>query len=193
MRITCYHDPYSSMGYIYLMPPSTPLAVLESENGLFKHLKPDQISIPYITEMSISSYLDTMPIADNDFQGDSGKGYDTEFGNDINSSGYITGIELTLEPDRFLDLLRQQSFQVIRTEWRNTQFHVITLDFAENIFNSENIMYKMTEEEDTYVILRLDRTGEFPIASFKALITSRNDLYPLDYLLKPDFILKEEH
>ncbi|WP_342438387.1 hypothetical protein NSS79_04140 [Paenibacillus sp. FSL L8-0436] len=49
-------------------------------------------------------------------------------------------------------------------------------------------MYK-----DTFVILELvDQAAGFSIASSKALITSREDLYLLDYLLKPDFILKEE-
>jgi hypothetical protein len=49
-------------------------------------------------------------------------------------------------------------------------------------------MYK-----DTFVILELvNQAAGFSIASFKALITSREDLYPLEYLLQVPQVLPED-
>jgi uncharacterized protein YuzE len=126
MRITCYYDSHSDMGYIYLKPPAVVQEDCESENELTKHINPGQITIPYITDTNIASYLDKMTVATTTFKSDYEKGYDTEYGNDMDKHGYIIGIELSHYHERFIDLVKKQAFKVIRTEWRNKEFHLFT-------------------------------------------------------------------
>lgn len=203
MRITCYYDHSCDMGYIYLRPPAVEKKDTETENELFKYLKPDQINIPYTTDQQLASHLDQMVVAPNTFKADYENGYDTEYGNDMDEKGYITGIELILYHDRFIDLVKNQAIKVIRTEWRDREFHVITFDHADNVFNSENVIYKLTDEEDAFVIVQLEEPEKLgytytniddrhPIALFKALISARDDIYPLEYLLKPQFLLRKD-
>lgn len=200
MKITCYYGSYADMGYIYLQPSDFPTINLESENELAQHINIHQISIPYITDPNIASSLDKMTVAAHTFETDYENGYDTEYGNDMDDDGYITGIELTLQHERFIDLVKNQAYKVIRTEWRNTEFHLVTLDHWENVFQPSNVIYKMNNQEDAFVIVQLeepeklgyhytDEKDRQPIALFKALISSRNDIYPIDYLLKPEFVI----
>ncbi|MEI7027993.1 hypothetical protein [Paenibacillus sp. y28] len=202
MRITCYYDYSYSMGYIYLKPPAVHEEAADHE--LYLHLNPDQISIPYNTSTSLAAYLDQIPVAAPTFQADDQKGYNTEYANDMDKHGYLTGIELNLHPERFIDLVKNQAFQLIQTEWRNREFHVMTLDQMDNVLNPENVIYKLTDEEDAFVIIRLEEPAKLgnhytngenkrvPIASFKALISARDDIYPLEYLLKPDFVMRKD-
>lgn len=190
MKITCFYGYPLDLGYIYLQPPVFKHTVTESENDLFKHMNPDQVIIPYITDTPLAPFLDKMTIATNTYKADVGKVFDIEYGNAIDEYGYITGIELSLDHIRFINLIKNQAFKLIRTTWRNKQFHIITLDHADNIFKPENIIYKLTDEEDAFVIVDL-ADQHFPIAKFKALISSRDDIYPLEYLLKPEFIMVE--
>ncbi|MFA4137019.1 MULTISPECIES: hypothetical protein [unclassified Brevibacillus] len=45
------------------------------------------------------------------------------------------------------------------------------------------------DEQDAFVIIEV--MGEYQIGLVKALLTRRNDLYPVEYLLAPQFILSE--
>ncbi|OAB41575.1 hypothetical protein PMSD_00205 [Paenibacillus macquariensis subsp. defensor] len=144
-----------------------------------------------------------MTVATNTYKADLGKVFDIEYGNDMDEYGIITGIELSLNHERFINLVKNQAFKLIQTTWRNKQFHLITFDHADNIFKPENIIYKLTEEEDAFVIVELvspeklrykystEADHIFTFASFKALISSRDDINPLEYLRKPKFILIE--
>lgn len=203
MRITCYYDHSYDIGYIYLIPPAVDKNDTETENELIIHINPDQISIPYLTDTNIAPLLNHMRVEANTFEADYEKGYDTEYGNDMNEQGYITGIELKLYPDQFIDLVKNQAFKVIRTEWRNREFHVITFDHTENVFKPENVIYRLTDEEDAFVVVQLvepEKLGyiytniddKHPIALFKALISARDDIYPLEYLLKPEFVMQKD-
>jgi hypothetical protein len=204
LRLTCYYGSHPDMGYIYLKPPVVDQKVPESENEIAKYMIPEQIIIPYITDSNIASDLDQMTFAADTFKTDYEKGYDTEYGNDMDEQGYITGIELTLYHDRFIDLVKNQAFKVIRTEWRNRQFHLITFDYLENVFKPENVIYKLTDQEDAFVIVTLvepkklgyqytdENDQKRPVALFKALISEREDMYPLEYLTKPEFVLRKD-
>jgi hypothetical protein len=189
MRITCYYGSHPDMGYIYLKPSAVVTQATEAENEIAEHMNPEKIIIPYITDSNIASSLDQMKIAPITFKDDYEKGYDTEYGNDMDEQGYINGIELTLDLERFIDLIKNQAFKAIQTEWRNRTFHLVTFDHAENVFNLENVIYKMTEDEDAFVIVQLedpknlgydytnDEDQRRPIALFKALISARDDIY----------------
>ncbi|MGF7050697.1 hypothetical protein J2T13_005247 [Paenibacillus sp. DS2015] len=203
MRITCFYGSSPGMGYIYLNPPAVEQTVLESENELSKHIIPDQISIQYITDTPLAPFLDNMTVATNNFNADYEKNYDTEYGNDMDEQGYIIGIELTLDHEQFITLVKNHAFRIIQTEWRNKEFHLITFDHLVDVFKPENTIYRLTDEEDAFVIVQLvepeklgfhysdEKDQKRPIALFKALISARDDIYPLEYLLKPEFILIE--
>jgi hypothetical protein len=206
LKITCYYGDHSSMGYISLKP------ILEnqfdeyewSKNEITQHVHPDEITIPYVTDEIVSPFLDRMAVAAHTFEEDYEEGYDTEYGNDMDDEGYITGIELTLYDDRFIDLVKNQVFKVIRTEWKNKEFHLITFDYLDEVFKPENVIYKLTDEEDAFVIVQLVKPEKLgyqytdendqkrPVALFKALISARNDIYPLEYLLKPEFFIRKD-
>lgn len=198
MRITCY----DGMGYIYLKPPKEEFdSNKKNKNEITNHVNSDQLNIPYVTDTNIASYLDLMTIAAHTFKSDHEKSYDTEYGNDMDGHGYITGIELTLYQERFIDLIKSQAFKVFRTEWRDKEFHVATFDHSENVFKSENVIYKLTDAEDAFVVVQFedpknlgyhytnDNDQRRPIALFKALISARDDIYPIEYLLKPQFVM----
>ncbi|NHN29626.1 hypothetical protein [Paenibacillus agricola] len=206
MKITCYYSDHSDMGYILLKPRLEDQVdeFESSKNEITHHLQPEQITIPYVTDEVVSPYLDLMTIAANTFEEDYEVGYDTEYGNDMDDEGYISGIELTLYHDRFIDLVKNQVFKVIRTEWRNREFHLITFDYADEVFKPENVIYKLTDEEDAFVIVQLiepktlgyqytdENDQKRAVALFRGLISARDDIYPLEYLLKPQFLLRKD-
>ncbi|MGF7050197.1 uncharacterized protein YuzE [Paenibacillus sp. DS2015] len=152
-RFLALHDP--DMGYIYLKPQEVEQTVPVSENELFKHMNPKQIIIPYITDINVASYLDKMTVSPNVFKADFEIGYDIEYGNDMDEQGYIIGIELTLDHEKFITLIKNQAFRIIQTEWRNKEFHLITFDHLDDVFKPENTIYRLTDEEDAFVIVQL--------------------------------------
>jgi hypothetical protein len=72
---------------------------------------------------------------------------------------------------------------------------LITFDHADDVFKPENVIYKLTDEEDAFVIVQFvepDKLGyqytdendqKRPVALFKRLISTTDDIYPLEYLL----------
>jgi hypothetical protein len=73
---------------------------------------------------------------------------------------------------------------------------LIVFDHADDVFKPENVIYKLTDEEDAFVIVQLveaeklgykhtnDTDQKRPVALFKGLISARDDIYPLEYLMK---------
>ncbi|WP_155702675.1 hypothetical protein [Paenibacillus psychroresistens] len=174
-----------------------------SKNEITKYVDSDQLNIPYITDLEIASYLDKMTFAVNTFKADHEERYDTEYGNDMDEQGYIIGIELNLNHERFIELIKNEAFKLIKTVWRNNQYHLITFDHLENVFKQGNIIYKLTDQEDAFVIVQLvepeklgyqysDSKDRHPIALFKALISARDDIYPPEYLCKEEFFLQRD-
>lgn len=75
-------------------------------------------------------------------------------------------------------------------------------DQIENVLQSSNHIYRLTDDEDAFVIANLehpvnlityDNKPQPPTAYFKALLTARNDIYPVEYLKDPDFVLVEHN
>jgi hypothetical protein len=196
MKITCI----DSMGYIYLKPHESSSSVAMEHNTLSDYVNPEQMKIPYSTNEQLSAILDQIPLFPNTFKTEQGKSYETEYGNDLDEQGYLNGIELTLTSERFIELISQQTIQIIKTHWRNEVFHLIAFDHMDNVLHPDNHIYKLTDAEDAFVIVYLEKPenlGYFisdgqiqpPIALFRAFLTARDDIYPLEYLLKPEFIL----
>ncbi|AIQ62459.1 hypothetical protein PSTEL_04385 [Paenibacillus stellifer] len=61
--------------------------------------------------------------------------------------------------------------------------------------NETKRIYRLNDREDAFVIVDLEKPNpsycsrELPIAFFRALITRRDDIYPLECLPSPDFLL----
>ncbi|WP_248928641.1 hypothetical protein [Paenibacillus hamazuiensis] len=172
------------------------------KNEITEYVSPDQIIIPYVEDSKVNSYLDQMTTAARTFKEDYKVGYSTEYGNDMDEYGYITGIELRLSLEAFIDLVKNQAFKVIRTEWKNKEYHLISFDHEDIVFNPENVIYKLTDQEDAFVIVKLeepeklghhhlDQKDRCPIALVKGLISARGDIYPLEYMLQPNFYLRK--
>lgn len=141
------------MGYIYLTPLKDEFNTeYSSRNEISQCVNKEKLDIPYVTDLDITTSLVRMHVSENTFRSDYGKAYDTEYGNDMDKRGYITGIELSLTKNRFVDLVSNQAFKAIRTEWSGQEFHLITSDHLENVLHPENIIYKLTDKEDAFVI-----------------------------------------
>lgn len=184
MIITCS----DGMGYIYLKPPRFDYDD-STHNQISNYVQPNRISIPYVTHNNVAPLLNQMRMAANTFKVDCGTTIDTQFGSDLDEDGYLEGIELTLPEERFIDLVNNQAFKVIQTDWREHAYRLITLDHMENVFNSNNVIYKLTDAEDALVIVHITSPDSFPIVLFKGFLSARDDLYPIEYLLKPQFVV----
>ncbi|OME26359.1 hypothetical protein [Paenibacillus odorifer] len=204
MRITCFYGDHSDMGYIYLTPPiHEDKTAYWSRNEISQYVSEEKLSIPYVTDLDVTPTLIQMPVSENTFKADHGKSYDTEYGNDMDKLGYIIGIELTLAKNNFVDLVSNQAFKVIRTDWSGQEFHLITFDHLENVLHPENILYKLIDKEDAFVIIQLKKPEDLgiryfheediqPIALFKGLLSAREDIYPVEYLIKPEFFMCQD-
>jgi len=204
LLITCYSDSVCEMGYFYLMPPAPENNLYVSQkwgpNQVTNYIHADDMHIPYVEDDRAAKYLERAVIAERTFMTDYRRVFDTEYGHDMDAEGYLIGIECSLPHRSFIELVRNQACQVIRTAWRDKVYHLVTLDFPDKVFNPGNILYPLTAREDAFVIVQLEvpekpghtnasgKDGQ-PIATIKALLTARDDIYPLDYLLRPEFYL----
>ncbi|MBD3920994.1 hypothetical protein H8B09_19665 [Paenibacillus sp. PR3] len=205
MKVTSYYGGYADMGYVYIAPPNEKLDKdIASRNEITKLFKPEEIQIPYITgDSQISLFISKMTIAEDKFFAGYQKAFESEYGLDFDSHGYLTGFELNLSKDKFVEFIRNQAYKTFHIEWHNKPYNLVTFDHPEQVFHSENIIYKLNEQEDTFVIVQLEEYENYypqyyyttkkkpPTAKIKALFSSREDIYPLEYLLKPKFHLEE--
>ncbi len=190
MRITCDNN---GMGYIYLKPAG--------HNDRLNRASKEKHIIPYSKNEALNQQLDQLTISSNTFRYEVNKSFQTEYGIDFDEQGYINGIELSLNPPTFIALINKLAFEVVSTQWKETTFHLITFDLIELVLSNNNRLYKLTEAADTYAIVALVEpeslgitysTDEphLPIALIKGIVTSRNDIYNLEYLCQPDFVIR---
>lgn len=187
MMITC--DAYCNMGYIYLQPPSEEVFDYEKEqdNALSKYIDSSEIKIPYETNLNIANLFNKMRLSETVYEMAVDNHFGEEYYNDLDENGYVSGIELNLTKERFIDFVKNQAFKVIQTEWKGLTYHLITFDYHHKVFESSNIIYPLSNKRDGYLIVEIRNK----IGFIKALLTSRDDLYPKEYLLTPQFILME--
>lgn len=189
MIITC--DAYCSMGYIYLQQPAKKIIDYQNEkdNKISSCVDPSLLHIPLVVDFSRGKLLDDMRLSTRTYEKAVGDEIDEEYQNDLDEQGYMTGIELNLSKDKLVHLLENKAFAVYRTEWKAQPYHLVTLDMDHKVFDSGNVIYPLNEKQDAFVIIEV--MGEYQIGLVKALLTRRNDLYPVEYLLAPQFILSE--
>ena len=185
MLITC--DNSMQMGYIYLMPnESTDEYTLDkSDIGLFYDV--NSLSIPRIKWLGMGKSLSQMRLATKTYREAVDNAFHCEYWNDLDSEGYMMGIELYLTEERLLPLVAHQAFKLYDVRWRNRDFRVLTLDAYHDVLNKDNVIYPLSQEKDAFVIVSIDSLSK--VGKIMALISARDDLYPLDYLQKPLFML----
>ena len=185
MLITC--DNSMQMGYIYLMPnESTDEYTLDkSDIGLFYDV--NSLSIPRIKWLGMGQSLSQMRLATKTYREAVDNAFHCEYWNDLDGEGYMIGIELYLTEERLLPLVAHQAFKLYDVRWRNRDFRVLTLDAYHDVLNKNNVIYPLSPEKDAFVIVAIDSLSK--VGKIMALISARDDLYPLDYLQKPLFML----
>ncbi|MDP4127011.1 MAG: hypothetical protein Q8912_08720 [Bacillota bacterium] len=185
MLITC--DNSMQMGYIYLMPNETidEYTLDKSDIGFFYDI--DSLSIPRIKWLGMGKNLSQMRLATKTYREAVNNAFHCEYWNDLDGEGYMIGIELYLTEEQLLPLVAHQAFKLYDVRWRNRDFRVLTLDAYHDVLNKNNVIYSLTHEKDAFVILSIDSLSK--VAKVMALISARDDLYPLDYLQKPLFML----
>ncbi|MCB8818286.1 hypothetical protein [Desulfosporosinus shakirovi] len=185
MLITC--DNNMQMGYIYLMPNETvdDYTLEKSDIGLYYDV--NSLNIPRIKWLSMGQSLSQMRLATKTYREAVDKAFHSEYWNDLDGEGYMMGIELSLTEDIFLTLVAHQAFKLYDTRWRNCDFRVLTLNAHHDVFNKNNVIYPLSAKKDAFVILTIDPSTK--VAKIMALISARDDLYPIDYLRNPLFIL----
>jgi hypothetical protein len=197
MRITCSPGfPGSMIGSIDLQP-SKYYTAPSSKSQITDHVDPELVTIPYVEDPEFGSQFDAMRVMQGTYKEEMHMSYDVEFTIDVDKKGYITQFEHTFQLERYLDLLRTQSYKVIKTNWRGQKFHVMTYSYLEEVINPKNVLFKCNNAEDVFVVAELmpHRVGGVVVQPnnlylhFRALISARDDLYPLDYMCEPDFDL----
>ncbi|MDQ7094502.1 hypothetical protein REC12_12965 [Desulfosporosinus sp. PR] len=185
MLITC--DNNMQMGYIYLMPTETTVeyTLEESDIGLYYDL--ESLSIPRIKWLGMGQVLSKMRLAVKTYREAVNNVFHCEYWNDLDGEGYMMGIELYLTEEILLPLVAHQAFKLYDVRWRNQDFRVLTLEAYLDVLDKNNVIYPLTSQKDAFVILSIDPVSK--VARVMALISARDDLYPVDYLQKPLFML----
>jgi hypothetical protein len=180
MIITCDSD--CSMGYIYLKPKKRSEIL---EGNTIEGLK---TIIPLLDGTEIQKSIEKIPLITKTYyeakiDGD----FIEEYYNDLDQDGYMIGVELTLYKKDFINKIKAQVFKIFVIEKEDKIYNFITLDDLEKVLNPSNSMYPLTKEKDCFVIVeKKEKTGYI-----KALISSRDDIYPLKYLITPKFIISD--
>ena len=185
MLITC--DNNVQMGYIYLMPYETNVEYTLDKSDIGLYYDVNSLSIPRIKWLSMGKTLSQMRLATKTYKEAVDKAFHCEYWNDLDSKGYMMGIELYLTEEIFLTLVAHQAFKLYDIRWRNRDFRVLTLDAYLDVFNKNNVIYPLSPEKDAFVIVAIDPSTK--VGRIMALISARDDLYPIDFLRDPLFIL----
>ena len=196
MIITCQSS--INMGYIYLMPICNNKDISEgykeylTNNDLSRYVNINSMRIPINDNFIHTDLLDRMKISERTYKEARGKveEFGEEYLNDLDANGYMEGIELNLSKDRLLTLIQDNSFQIFKHHWIGKDFIILTLDRIENVFDIDNIIYPFSNMRDAFAIVHIDE--RYQTGLIKGIISAREDLYPLSYLCKPDFILWDD-
>ncbi|MBF8982257.1 hypothetical protein IZY60_01765 [Lutibacter sp. B2] len=177
MRITC--EPIVDMGYIYLQKPKK-----------YKYVQSENMEIPILgNDLNILERINHLKISKISYANALNKGeLGEEFQNDMDEKEYLIGVELTLTKEDFMNNIKEKNYKVYNINWKNKEFTLVTLDKEEEVFSEANILYPANKNKDVFYIVN---KGDYGIGYIKGLLSSRADLYQLEYLSQPDFVLYE--
>jgi hypothetical protein len=185
MLITC--DNNMQMGYIYLMPNETTAEYTLEKSDIGLYYDVSSLSIPRIKWLGMGQSLSQMRLSTKTYREAVDNAFHCEYWNDLDNEGYMMGIELHLTEELLLPLVAHQAFKLYDIRWRNRDFRVLTLDAYHDVLNKTNIIYPLTPEKDVFVIIAIDPLSQ--VGKIMALISARDDIYPIEYLQKPLFML----
>ena len=164
----------------------------EPENKVGQYIDKALFQIPVIDDSSIINEVNKLIIMDKTYkQALENSDFDEEYCNDLDDQGYMKGVELNISKEVFLRRIQKREYKIYKIYWRNLIFLLVTLDEYKEVFNPLNRIYPLTKQEDVFVIVRIEPGCGYNMVFIKGLISSRNDLYPLDYLATPNFMLWE--
>lgn len=202
MKITCVESDYAHIGYVYLQPPAGKVPH-QTHCILNQSMDISQIQIPFEQKPEPGTFHDNMTMLPYSFRsGYKQAKFETEYGVDFDSSGYITGFEVGLSPAQFIQLIESQAYRLFESVWHNQTCHFFLLDEFDSVFSEINVICRMNRKEDAYLIIQFIEPETLGvtfhpsegkrIALIKALISANSELYPLSYLFKPEFELIED-
>ena len=174
----------TKLGYIYLMPEDYS-ANWQSETNIYI-FRESGVNIPFFRSNEMSDKLDEMEMVNKSFwlakaDNDIGFYYPSDRKGD-----YISGIELELPSTKFMKFIRDEVYRVFKINWLNKSFDLVLLDREKKVFSKDSVIYPLNEARDVFVIIARE---EDDFNSIVALISSRNDIYPTDYLITPQFMV----
>jgi hypothetical protein len=186
------------MGYIHLMPISNHINIYNlykedfNNNELIKYLDIKSIKIPMCSNFCFTDILNQMRISEKTYKEASidAEEFGEEYQNDLDENGYMEGIELNLSKHSFVALIQDGAFQIVKHKWLSKDFIILTLDKLGNVFDTNNIVYPFSDKKDAFAIVHIEE--QYQTGLIKGIISSREDLYPISYLCKPEFILWDD-
>lgn len=202
MKITCMESDYAHIGYVYLQPPSGNIP-RQTNCKLNQLMDTSQIQIPFERKPELGTILDNMTMLPYSFRsGYKQEKFETEYGVDFDHSGYITGYEIGLSPTQFIKLIETQSYRLYESTWKNQTYHIFLLDEYDSVFAQNNMICPMNRKDDAYLIIQFVEPAALGVTFFpsedkkvvliKGLVSANPELYPLRYLMHPDFELIED-
>lgn len=196
MIITC--STRNKIGYIHLQPYNIKhKSIYDSyktkldNNDLRKYVDLNSLKIPIYDSFDYGIILDHMKISKKIYKiaSENSGDFIEEYQNDLNDNGYMVGIELDLSKESFLSLIKHD-IKIFKHKWLNKDFILLTLDNIENVLHLDNVIYPFTDREDAFAIVHIE--NKYRTGLIKGIISAREDLYPIEYLSKPEFILWDE-
>lgn len=185
MIVTC--DVSCNMGYIYVRTLLMCFNENSKSNG-DQLIDGISLNIPCENSSNIAYLLNKLILSNKTYsQALEDLDIDQEYCNDLDENGYLIAIELNLNEADFNRLIKTNSFRVYEKVWENKDFYLVTFDSEDEVFSEGNIIYPLTKDNDAFVIVKI--IGKYNIGLIKGLITSRNDIYPIEYLKEPQFML----
>lgn len=197
MRITC--DPESNMGYIYLRPPRTK-SLVNDMSTIAKHVMPGNPKIPVLEDFAINRQLRHLSVSSKTYRQALDDGdFEEEFYNDKDDEGYLTGVEFSVDKDEFISLINKQAFRIYGVNFNKSRFNFLTLDTLDNVLSGLNTIYPLNDKKDAFLIITEisrnycseDSKFDYRICLVKGLLWSAFDIYSIEYLRKPEFVLFE--
>lgn len=186
--LTC--DSRAEMGYIYLQQPkeNNPIWDESNDSSIEKYLnyKVPEIS-NIISDEEMLKRLNTLSICGETYLEDLEKEiFNEEYLND-KKDDYISGVELNLTREQFISNIQNKVYKTYKLEWLEKEFLFLTLDSLDNVLEANNIIYPANKNNDVFYVVSI----EDKVCYIKAILSSREDLYDLDYLKTQKFILHD--
>jgi hypothetical protein len=186
IKITC--ESRFGIGYIYLKNPNYTNSICNAvSKEIEKHLDGVKPEIPVERgNKAIEARVKGLGINDKTYLEElDGEIIEEEYLNDKDKDGYIFGIELHISKDQLMQNIKEQVYKIYMIDYQQQENMLLTLSDEDKVFDKNNILYAANGNKDTYYIVSVLENTVY----IRGLLTRRLDLYQVDYLKEPYFIL----